>query len=187
MQNKVSGVILASGLSKRMGQNKLLLHLFDKMLFEHVILACKNSFLQDFVVVTSYDIIKNYCKKNEISVIFNENNTNGQSESIKLGTKYFEKSEAIMFLTADAPLIKKENINFLINEYNGNILVPFYKNKRTTPTIFPNRYFSKLLKLENDDGGKKVIDTFEKIDVDFENFDIDTFEDYDKIRKENLI
>ena len=46
----VIGIILASGFSNRMGQDKLLLEVEGKRILEKVILAAKNSKLDDVVL-----------------------------------------------------------------------------------------------------------------------------------------
>lgn len=179
MQNNIVGVVLASGFSKRMGQNKLLMEVFGKPMIEHVILACKNSKLSDFVVVSSHEEVFEICKRLDVKYIKNENSHMGQSQSIVLGTKYFKDKDAIMFLPSDIPKIQSTNIDHLCDKFNGKILVPVYDGMNQNPVIFPSVAFDKLSKLSGDSGGKKVYKDigYESIEVDYKLFDVDTKED----------
>lgn len=182
-KNNICGVILASGLSKRMEKNKLLLDLDGITIFEHTLKTCKNSKLSDILVVTSYDEIAKICSANSVKFTINKYSHLGQSESIKIGVKYFENSDAIMFITADTPFLKTETINLMILKYKNEILVPYFNEKPQNPVIFPKSKFSELLELQGDVGGKKIIQSnnFDKISIDYINKDIDTFDDYKSI------
>ena len=60
---KIGAVIMASGLSKRMKSDKLMLKYNDKFIFEYIIdLVAKSNFC-DRVVITNNSTIRKYCKK----------------------------------------------------------------------------------------------------------------------------
>ena len=180
MQNKTLGVILASGFSKRMGQNKLLLHFKNMPISEYVIKACKNSNLSNTIIISRFDEIQEIARKYQITYISNEKAYLGQSESIKIAVNNAIEYDAIMFLSADTPLITSQVINKMLSTYNGEILSLKYQDKLTNPVIFPKRYFEDLSKLEGDIGGKSIIlaNKFDALDIDFYNKDIDTQEDF---------
>ena len=184
-KNKVYGVILASGLSKRMGQNKLLLRLNNMTIFENVLKSAKSSDLVGIIVVTSHKEIIEICENEKTNFILNENATIGQSESIKLGTRYFYDKDSIMFITADTPFLTDDTINKLICAYNNEIIVPFFEGERGNPVIFPKKTFDELLLLKNDNGGKQVINSnkMQRIDIKCLNEDIDTIDDYKRAKR----
>ncbi|MFI3226339.1 MAG: nucleotidyltransferase family protein [Clostridia bacterium] len=186
-KNNVCGVILASGLSKRMGQNKLLLPLNDMTIFEHTLKACTKSDLSDIIVVTSYEEIADICVKNNVKFVKNEQSHLGQSESIKLGTKYFFDKPSLMFISGDTPFLDVEMVNSLISNFKTDILVPYFGDTPQNPVVFPKYTYNDLLKLEGDTGGKKVIKMhkFDKLVIKCVNKDIDTFEEY-KLAKEEF-
>lgn len=178
---KIGAVILASGMSKRMGEeNKLLLSFCDKPLIEYPVEACinakNNGTLHDFVVVTAYEEVVQIAKQNNVNYIMNENNFKGQSESIRLGVKHFYNLDAIAFLMGDMPFIKHSDIEFICSNFSGEILVPKQHNCPTNPVVFPKKYFDELLQLKGDIGGKYVIrkHNFNTINVNYNTNDIDT-------------
>lgn len=56
---------MASGLSKRMKTDKLMLQYNDKFIFEYIIDLVAKSNFYDRVVITNNSTIKEYCKKSE--------------------------------------------------------------------------------------------------------------------------
>lgn len=179
-KNKVFGVILASGLSKRMGKNKLLLKLSGITIFEHTLNACLNSNLSGIVVVTSYPKAVEICVEKSVNCIENHNSHIGLSQSVILGTKYFYDEESIMFISADTPFLSTDTINSLISNFSNDILVPYFKNTPQNPVIFPKYTFDDLLTLTGDQGGKKIFSKYshEKLEILQKNTDIDTYDDY---------
>lgn len=95
---------MASGLSKRMKTDKLMLQYNDKFVFEYIIDLVAKSNFYDRIVITNNSTIIEYCNKIGIKTLNNPKNENGQSESIKLGVKYFKEMDGICFLVSDQPL-----------------------------------------------------------------------------------
>ncbi len=181
-KNSILGVILASGFSKRMGENKLLMQFNGKKMCEHIFLATKNSNLSDVIVISRFDEIEELAKKYDITYVFNKNAHLGQSESVKLGVLNAKNYNAIMFFSADTPYITCDIINSMITAFNNKILALSYNEKLQNPVIFPENHYNELLMLSGDVGGKSVIlkNDFETIDLDFQNVDFDTQDDFKK-------
>ncbi len=59
----ITAIIMASGLSKRMGENKLLLKYKDKTIIEYVFDEISKVEFKEVIVVSSYDEIKDISKK----------------------------------------------------------------------------------------------------------------------------
>ena len=191
---KISAVIMASGLSKRMKSDKLMLKYNNKFIFEYIIdLVAKSNFC-DRVVITNNSTIIKYCKKIGIKTINNPNNVIGQSESIKLGVKYFKEMDGICFLVSDQLLLTEISIEKLINSFEKNKICQLkFNDKVGNPVIFSNKFFNQLLSLKNDEKGSivknKNLNDVKYVDVNFERelMDIDTSEDYERIlNAENL-
>ena len=80
----------------------------------------------------------------------------GQSQSIKLGILNTSPADGYMFFTADQPLIDSYTINLLLDTFAKNknsIILPRYKNKSGSPTIFSVKFKEQLLDLQGDIGG----------------------------------
>ncbi|HGG0417227.1 molybdenum cofactor cytidylyltransferase [Clostridium botulinum] len=191
----VNAVIMASGYSTRMGKNKLMLPFKGKPIIEHVIDAIKECNFNEIILVGQEKEVLDIAKKKNILTILNTKAYKGQSQSIELGILNTSSSKGYMFFTGDQPLLDSYTINLLLNTFTRNndyIIIPKYKNKVGSPTIFPEKFKNELLDLQGDVGGKTVINNHinEIIFVNLRNgcslFDIDTPKDYEYILTKNL-
>ena len=182
----ITAIVMASGFSKRMGLNKLLMKYNDKFLIEYTLEKISQCDFAEKIIVTQYEEIEKLT--NNFKVVINENAHKGQSESIKLGVKSSERCDGYMFFVADQPLINQKDIEKLIRVFRENkdfIVIPKYKEKRGNPVIYPSLYKEEILRLEGDKGGKSIIKSSNKIKyVEVEEdtlFDIDNKDDFNKL------
>ena len=187
----MNGIILASGFSRRMGQNKLLMKIDNKEIIRTVIQEIKKSNIKNIILVARDENVIKIGIEENITVIKNNNSDLGQSESIKLGVKEANPENDFMFFCGDQPFLDKDSINKLIEEsrkYEENIIIPKVKENYGNPVIFPRRFKYELENLKGDIGGKQIIDNNKKIvkyiEIDNELFlkDIDTIEEYEKYK-----
>ena len=189
----ITGIILASGFSRRMGRDKLLLEIEGEKIIERVIKACKSSNLGNIILIYREDDIKSIGDKYKIKTIYNPNANLGQSEAMKLGIKEAGNVEHYMFFVGDQPFLTSELINKLILEYKitkTTILVPYYNGNRGMPMIISSKYKEELLNIVGDKGGRDIVNKYilevEKVHIKEEKqgLDIDSPEDF---RKEKMI
>lgn len=187
----VNAIIMASGFSKRMGENKLLLDYKGISIIEHVFKEVSKSNFKEVTLVSQYKEVLKIGKEYNFKCIKNNNADIGQSESIKLGIKNSSNCDGYMFFVGDQPKIRSEMINMLINKFEENkdkIVIPKSNNRTGNPVIFPYNKKEELLLLKNDEKGKKIINNSSEIiylEVDEELlFDIDTKKDYERLRGE---
>ena len=203
--SKISAVIMASGKSERMGENKLLLEYKGMTFIENILEKVINEKFYEVAIVVSDRKVKKKCqdfieKFNEINnsetaersiyIVENREPEKGQSESIKLGLKILRKCSGYMFFSGDQPFLSKDTIKKVMRNFKeGMITVPEYNGKKGLPTIFGKNFKNELLELEGDTGGKPVIERNKdkikivKIENPYEGRDIDTKEDYEMIKK----
>ena len=164
----------------KINKKPMYLHTLDKL----IDLKKVNDNINEIIFVTKYDEIINNLKNKDIKVIKNNNSEFGISQSIKLGISN-SFNNAYMFIVCDQPYIKKETINKFINEFirsKKNLGCVSNDSILLNPTIFTDKYKDKLLKLDGDKGGKKIIlkniddlfifDVLEKrelIDIDYKS------------------
>lgn len=191
----IKAVVLASGFSRRMGENKLLLPFKDKPLIYWTLKRIKETNFKEVDVIYKDEKVKNIAESFEFNAVYNINANLGQSESIKIALKNYT-GNAVMFFTGDQPLLKSNTIKSMIKEFeiSNKIVIPLYKGQRGMPTIFPNEFFDELRSLEGDMGGRQVIKshpkkvTFIEIDDILEGFDVDSQKEYLFLKmKENEI
>jgi len=159
----ISAIILAAGLSSRMGRNKLLLPLGKQSIIEHVVEIVSKSRVDEIIVVLGKDAkdIELVLDRFEIKTILNSDYVDGQSTSVKVGIKAINnRSEGALFFMGDQPMIKVEIINNIIDEFlnsDNSIIVPTYNTKRGNPVLFGSRWFSDLNQVQGDKGGRDIL------------------------------
>ncbi|QVK18786.1 molybdenum cofactor cytidylyltransferase [Mycoplasmatota bacterium] len=186
----VNAIIMASGLSLRMGTNKLLLPFKGKYLIEHVLDKVQICPFYQTVLVSNDEQILELGSDRGFTVINNKHAEDGQSKSIELGILNCLKADGYAFFTGDQPFLDINTINRLLASFNQNqecIIVPCYQSRSGTPVIFPKKYKNDLLALKGDKGGKSIIqqnfDVVKFIEVSEASilWDIDSKEDYQKL------
>lgn len=182
----IDGIILASGFSKRMGENKLLLSLGSDTVVEKVILAAKASSLSRIILVCRDEKLMEIGKNLGVTPIMNKNAILGQAESVKLGVAASE-ADGYLFLAADQPYITPGFLDLLIERHlitGRGIIAPVLRNKIKMPILFSGRYKGDLLKVQGEHGGFEIIEEnpedIEFVQVENEKLvaDVDTLDDY---------
>lgn len=159
----ISAIILAAGLSSRMGKNKLLLPLGKQSIIEHVVEKVSKSCVDEIVVVLGNDAkdIKAVLGRFDIKTVVNSDYIKGQSTSVKVGIREVDgHAEGALFIMGDQPMIKTGIINDIIHKFSEckcSIIVPTYNNKRGNPVLFGNQWFEDLTHVQGDKGGRDII------------------------------
>ncbi|WP_036729301.1 NTP transferase domain-containing protein [Peptoniphilus mikwangii] len=182
---KLGAIIMASGFSRRMGENKLKLNINNKKIFEYTVDLIYKYDFEDKIIVSNDEEIIRYSQEKGIRAYKNKNAIVGKSESIKIGISNTQNVDGYMFFVCDQPFLSIETIDEIVSKFKKNnklITYPVYGNKMGTPVIFPTKYKDELLKLSFDEGGVKLIDKENSqgvfIEREYEYFDIDDKEDY---------
>lgn len=145
----MKAIILAAGLSKRMGENKLLLEYNDGTILTSVIKTVLNSFLSP-TLITGYDRekIEKIASTFSIHTLFNPSYLSGRKTSILTALNNFD--DDLIFFPGDLPLIEEDEIKNLISYFYANkvlCLRPKYKNELGHPVIISS--LLRPLLLEN--------------------------------------
>jgi len=185
----MTGIVLASGYSSRMGINKLLLLKDNIPMIEHLFTQLYKIKFHEIIVVTQYREVERIAKSYGYTTVINHRPQNGISESIKLGVKNTDTESNFMFFTGDQPFLTSEVIEKIMDTFDNKcIVVPKLLDKNKSPVIFGSKYRNELLKLNGDIGGKEIIknnlDSIKYVMFSGGNdfLDIDTWEEYEKIR-----
>lgn len=154
---KADAVLLASGFSKRFGENKLLLDLGGKPLFRHTadtVKAC--GIFENVLIVSQYDEILENAPG--CIPLKNAHSNEGISASVKLGVKNSD-ADHIMFFVCDQPFLGRETIlDFYKKFIESGKGMGFMKYGESygIPAIFSTRYKCKILQLSGDTGAKSL-------------------------------
>ena len=188
-------LIMAAGKSSRFGSPKQLLKWKNSNLLQHAIkTACDSNISDVFLVLgANHDQIIEMTDTNSVEVIRNLSWANGLGNSIAFGVKSIiqkePKTDGILIMLADQPLIDSDYLNRMIDKFkegNNQIIATTYKNnKQGVPVIFDKAYFDELIDLNDDDGAKQIIKKHTANVFTFKHdnncLDIDTFEDYENL------
>ncbi|MCE2396474.1 nucleotidyltransferase family protein [Candidatus Poribacteria bacterium] len=190
---KISGIILAAGLSTRMGESKQLLPFGDSTIIETVIDNLLGSKLNEVIVVVGHEAekVQAHIQHKPVKIAFNPDYQEGMLTSAQCGVRSISASaDAFAMTLVDLPLITPDLVNLVIDTYvqaESGIAVPSYNYRRGHPVIFHRRYAADLLALDEDSGGvrslfKKYKDDIHYVTVDTDRVltDIDYRTDYEE-------
>jgi len=188
----LSVLILAAGSSKRLGEPKQLLKVADESLIQIAVKKALN-FCENVTVVLGHEAqtIAKEISKYPISLIINPNYEKGMGNSIAFGISSIKKSQHVLIMLCDQPLIPLEHYQALIHKASQNnelIICSKYQERYAVPSIFPKKYFKLLTTLEADNGAKKFLKNnpldFVLLDDEL-SIDIDTKEDISVLNSMN--
>ena len=167
-RGKYALILLAAGQSVRFGSDKLKAVVEGEAMYESAI--SRFEAFQGFksYVVTGKEEITLSAESAGCKVVCNKEPEKGISLSVKLGlTKAIEDADengtplrGVLFSVCDQPRLKKSTIQRIINTafHNpGKIVCAGEGTRNGNPVLWDKRFFDKLLELDGDIGGKKIL------------------------------
>ena len=163
---KATGLVVAAGLSSRMGAFKPLLDLAGKPLICRTVESLLQGGAEQVVVVTGRNqqaitqALENYP---EVQTVYNrlyEQTT--MYDSIKLGLQQLPVCDVVLFLPADIPSIRPETIGLLLHRWEQtrpDVLLPVYQNACWHPPLIAGNQLAQLLQYHGDGGLKTALET----------------------------
>ena len=197
---EVYGIVLASGLSKRMGEQKLEMDWKGLPLIEHTLEKLSGIPFKEVKVVIpeQSNRLKAVVKKYEYTPILNNHQHLGMGYSLSLAFKTLpSSSEAAIILLGDQPTLGKKDIMKVFSTFKQNrseavycpkiiIQMKYRDGKIGHPILFSHHFFDELRSLRSDIGGRNIIRHhteflyFCESDNEYPN-DIDTICDYHQL------
>ena len=154
---RVGCVIMASGLGKRFGSNKLMADFRGEPLFLQALRASEGLGTCR-VVVTRHEEVARLCRQRNVRVILHD--LPHRSDTVRLGLEALGDLEGCLFLPADQPLLRRETVEALVaswKEHPQSILRPVCLDRPGAPVLFPAWAFPELRTLPQGKGGGWVI------------------------------
>ena len=150
-------VIMASGLGKRFGGNKLMADFHGQPMICRILDATEGIFAQR-VVVTRSEEVASLCRERGIQTVWHS--LPHRSDTVRLGLEAMPGVDRCMFAAADQPLLRKDTVAALAlaakNDPN-TIWRPSCGGTHGSPVVFPKWSFPELLDLPEGKGGGVVI------------------------------
>ena len=187
--NRIAGIIIAAGESKRLkGNLKQLLPWRGKPLISHSINVANNCDLFPILVILGAysNIISPEIDPKKAIIVENKNWKNGKGTSISLGFRSLplDVTSAIVFVV-DQPFLSKNLVIAMINmnaKSKTDIIVPIVDGIQCNPVLFNRNVFPDLIQLNDKEGGRDLFAKYSVEKIYWEDkrilLDIDTAEDF---------
>jgi molybdenum cofactor cytidylyltransferase len=187
----IASIVLAAGLARRMGRQKLLLDLRGKPVIRWSVESVLPH-VGDVVVVTGPDDTALRAALDGLPVRFtvNPRPQAGQGSSIVAGMAALKPwTAAVLIALGDQPRLPEGVVPALLQarEKTGRpIVAPVYRGVQGTPVLFAGDVFSELSALAGDAGARAVVqarpERVARVELDVAMpLDVDTPEDYARL------
>jgi molybdenum cofactor cytidylyltransferase len=198
-QNKLGVVILAAGASRRMGQPKLLLPWGETSVLGHLLQQWSRLHASQIAVVCATDATPladelNRLNFPETNRIVNPAPENGMFSSIQCAARWAGWNPQLthwLITLGDQPHLREATLQALLDfgaRHPDHICQPIRGERRKHPVLLPKRFFHELKNSSAGDlkiflaGHAQNLKGFESDDAGLD-FDMDTPEDYERVRR----
>ena len=190
-QTEVVAVVLAAGLSRRMGpDNKLLLPVAEQPMVRHVVQAALASRCAKVLVVIGHEAADVRWALSGLAVeyVLNQDFMEGIGSSVRVGARALSDRQAVIFCLGDMPGVTSGVIDQLIDAMQANPgVVGFqasYEGKRGNPVLWTPECLPGLRACAGDEGARPLLRQYRERVMAVETasqwvrVDLDTPEDY---------
>jgi len=192
--SEVNGIILAAGLSTRMGdRNKLLLDIGGRPMISHLVRTYSAVITGKLVVVTGYqhDCVAKHLRGLPVEIVYNPRYDEGQPFSVAAGLSEMSGDGPTILGLGDQPTLRASDLRWLLSQHR---LDPDRgpDGARGNPIVIPSAMRAQMLANPKSLGCRKFTrdnpDLVTMVPTAAPGFfaDIDTPEDYDRIAAHQL-
>ena len=196
-EETICGLVLAAGLSRRMGEFKPLLPFRGKTLIENTIDSILSSGAHQVVVVTGHraeELEAILGEKYEGRVILTRNHefaTSDMLRSIQIGCQAMPECDAFFLLPGDMPVVDAVTFQKVLARRDGTlgVIFPTLDGFRKHPPLVDYRLIPRILNFHGDGGLRRfwqeqeALITTVSVDDGGVWVDLDTQEDYKKCKE----
>ncbi|MEA4965230.1 MAG: nucleotidyltransferase family protein [Oscillospiraceae bacterium] len=154
----VGCVLMAAGIGSRFGGDKLQAELGGRTLVLRAMDAIPPEL--KVVVVTGSASVAGEAKLRSFPIVWNDRPQDGLSRTVRLGTEALRDCDAILYLVADQPLLRRDSVRQVLELYArcpDCICAAGSDGRHGNPCLFPWEFFGELEALTGDCGGSTVI------------------------------
>ncbi|NFS27500.1 nucleotidyltransferase family protein [Clostridium botulinum] len=170
---KVGGVIVAAGLSSRMGKFKPLLPLKNTTIIQSAINSMFEANVDEISVVLGFrgedieKVVKSECGINNLNnqtlklVYNNQYFKTDMLESIKIGINELENCDIIFILPGDMPAISSDTFKELLikkQETDSKIIFPTFLGRTKHPVLIDKKCIPFICNYQGDGGLRKALE-----------------------------
>ena len=172
---RIAALVLAAGLSSRMGSNKLLQDWRGKPLLRWTVEAALASDAHPVLVVTGNEAkkIEGALEGLDVQFVHNSDYRDGLSTSLKAGLAAVpETADGILVLLGDMPEVSASLMNRMISAFspadNRMICIATHEHRRGNPVLWSRTFFPKIAELTGDEGAKRLLREHEDLVCEIE-------------------
>lgn len=183
----MNGLILAAGLSSRMGTFKMELNIGGISLIERTVLNIQGV-CDKVIIVCGYrkeKIRQLFDGYKKVEIVENKNYERGMFSSIQTGLRMVN-SDRVFIQPGDIPFVN-ENIYAALSAHREDVLIPVFRGRKGHPVLINRKIIDRILS-ESEDAklnelfhqyGYRSIEVFD----DTIHFDIDNIEDLEQSQR----
>lgn len=157
---EIDAIIMAAGLSRRMGEQKLLLPFGSTTLLGYFLDHFPFALFREVFLVYSNQEVAEIGRGYGLKLVLNPDPEQGQGGSIKCGVEQSQAKDGMLFTVADQPFLGDEIITSVTQAFSlapHKIIRPQYGGRPQNPVLFPQFCKDDLGNLMGDNGGRAVI------------------------------
>ncbi|MBR5293144.1 MAG: NTP transferase domain-containing protein [Oscillospiraceae bacterium] len=187
---EIGALIVAAGMSRRMGEFKPMLSLGSISVAQRVVATLSQAGVSKIVMVTGYNatMLERHLAGNGIIFLRNEDYEHTQMfDSVKIGLRYLlDKCDRVLFTPVDVPLFTANTVRSILDS-GAELACPMCQGKQGHPILIANRLIPEILDDCGEQGLKGAMDRcsepLHRVDVaDFGTIkDADTPEDFSEL------
>lgn len=191
-QSGVAAVVLAAGMSRRMGTPKQLLRIGGETILDRTLKNVRASNVGEIILVLGHaaEMVKKEVSTEGVKVASNPSYEQGMGTSLRSGLAAVDPgAAAALIVLADQPWVNSETLNRLIacyQERKPQIIIPMYKGFRGNPVLLDSSVFAEVQALNGEVGCRAIFgnhtEGIVKLAVDNPGIllDIDSRDDFEK-------
>tara|TARA_B100000579_G_C22651884_1_gene766654 strand:+ start:99 stop:710 length:612 start_codon:yes stop_codon:yes gene_type:complete len=190
---QVTGIVLAAGLSSRMGQLKQLLPIGGIPSVVRVVRSLVNA-VDEVVVVLGHraEEIEVVLESERCRCVFNQDYSLGMLSSVQCALSEIQTSSSYLIALADQPQIKESTVSCILQNasmLSKGIVIPKFQGKRGHPVFIHSKYYREISDLNHHVGLNFFTRSHKEdvLEVDLQEVeivrDMDTPNDYKRIKR----
>jgi molybdenum cofactor cytidylyltransferase len=159
----VAAVVLAAGLSSRMGRNKLLLHVGGESLLRRAVRTAMAASLHPVLVVLGHEEERAREELRDLRCmpVRNPDYAQGMHTSLRAGIAAVPSdAAAAVVLLGDMPFVTAEMVRALVQRWSGAgapLAISTYDGVIAPPILYGASLFAEIRGLQGDGCGKRVV------------------------------
>jgi len=159
----VAAIVLAAGLSTRMGEQKVLLPLDGRPLVQWVVDAALRSRAAKTIVVVGHEagLVVEVLEGRPLTVVVNSDYERGMSTSLQAGVRAAgDGCDAAIFLLGDQPFVTSALVDRLIDRFaetRSAVVRPLVGDQPANPVLMGAVLFPEILAQRGDVGGREIV------------------------------